>query len=95
MNGARCSALSDTDSILQVLDANRNVVFEWNSWGDLPWDEMHYSAADYAHIKMFVPPVELDTFVVSCISSEVRARDPGLVWLAERIDAAAAVTAVP
>ncbi len=40
------------DSVLQEIAPTGVVVFEWNSWGHLPWDEsVHYTNYDYAHVN--------------------------------------------
>jgi hypothetical protein len=40
------------DAVLQELSPSGEVLFQWNSWGVLPYDQSLYpSAADYAHVN--------------------------------------------
>ncbi len=52
------SAAQDVrDGILQEVTEDGELLFEWNSWGYMPYDESLYGAVDYAHLNA----VDVDT----------------------------------
>jgi hypothetical protein len=54
-----------TDAVLQELTPERDVVFQWNTWGNVPYDEnLSVSDEDYAHANSIFVDAD-DNWIVS------------------------------